>query len=124
MALSRIYRAMDYPVTVVVARGGQPRLPGCRAGDGYRHGRPGAADAQHLYCGLYAGENDEDALQQALESELPGISFVPAGRSHQRRLPVLRQQGLTFEQPAGENPAGLDINAKLPEEDTISILLK
>ena len=123
MALSRIGRAMDYPVTVVARGVDNHAFP-----DAERVMDTGTVDPALLTPNTFIvvctqGENDEDALQQALESELPYVSFVASRAKANAVFRVLRQRGLTFEQlKRVKTPAGLDINAKLPEEVAISIL--
>ena len=123
MALSRIGRAIDYPVTVVAKGADNHAFP-----DAERVMDTGTVDPALLNPNTFIvvctqGENDEDALQQALESELPYVSFVASRAKANAVFRVLRQRGLTFEQlKRVKTPAGLDINAKLPEEVAISIL--
>ena len=69
------------------------------------------------------GENDEDALEAALNSNAPYISFVASRKKANAIFKTLRSRGITFDQLKKiKTPAGLDINAKLPEEVAISIL--
>ena len=123
MALSRIARAMDYPVTVVARGADNHAFP-----DAEKVMDSGTADPALLKPNTFIvvctqGENDEDALQQALESGLPYVSFVASRAKANAVFGVLRQRGLTFDQlKRVKTPAGLDINAKLPEEVAISIL--
>lgn len=123
MALSRLGKAMDYPVTVVARGADKAAFP-----DAGQVADTATVDPAWLSPGTFIvvctqGENDEDALQQALESGLPYVSFVASRNKANAVFQVLRQRGLTFGQlKRVKTPAGLDINAKLPEEVAISIL--
>ncbi|MBC6492327.1 XdhC family protein [Flavihumibacter stibioxidans] len=69
------------------------------------------------------GEEDEAAMEQALGKEHAYIGFVASQKKGQSMLEYLRSSGLNEERIAAiKTPAGLDINAKTPEEVAISIL--
>jgi len=122
MALSRLGKAMDYPVIVAakevdqIGFGAVDRI--------YEDG----LNKEEIGCNTCIvvctqGENDEDALEQALKSDAPYISFVASMRKANAIFRTLRQRGITFDQLKRiKTPAGLNINAKLPEEVAISIL--
>ncbi|MCB0578806.1 MAG: XdhC family protein [Phaeodactylibacter sp.] len=123
MALARIGRAMDYPVTVVARGVDKHAFPDAERVDDTAAVDPAVLTPNTFIVVCTQGENDEDALQQALESELPYVSFVASRAKANAVFRVLRQRGLTFDQlKRVKTPAGLDINAKLPEEVAISIL--
>ncbi len=123
MALSRIGRAMDYPVTVAARGVGQHAFPDAAQVLDTSTVDPALLTPNTFIVVCTQGENDEGALQQALESEAPYVSFVASRAKANAVFRVLRQRGLTFEQlKRVKTPAGLDINAKLPEEVAISIL--
>lgn len=123
MALSRLGKAMDYSVTVVARGVDKAAFP-----DAEQVVDTATIDPAWLSPNTYIvvctqGENDEDALQQALGSGLPYVSFVASRTKANAVFQALRQRGLTFGQlKRVKTPAGLDINAKLPEEVAVSIL--
>lgn len=122
MALSRISKAMDYTVNVFASGADAVAFP----------------DADHIFdsklkndfinpstCIVVCtqGENDEDALEQALKSGVGYVSFISSRRKANAVFANLRARGLTMDQlKRVKTPAGLDINAKLSEEVAISIL--
>ena len=122
MALSRISKAMDYTVNVFAPGADAIAFP----------------DADHLFeSGLdqnyvnpntcivvcTQGENDEDALEQALASGVSYVSFIASRRKANAVFANLRERGIEMDQLKRiKTPAGLDINAKLAEEVAISIL--
>ena len=122
MALSRIGKAMDYSVTVL-AREADPNafvdantLTDEPLTEKFIH-----ANTCIVVC--TQGENDEDALEQALHSGVPYVSFVASRRKANAVFNNLRQRGISFDQLKRiKTPAGLDIGAKLPEEVAISII--
>jgi xanthine dehydrogenase accessory factor len=69
------------------------------------------------------GENDSQALLQAVHSGGDYISFVSSYRKANSIYNELKKLGVTVEELKRiKTPAGLNINAKLPEEVAISIL--
>ena len=69
------------------------------------------------------GENDDRALKQAIESGAKYVSFVSSLRKANSIYNSLKKQGVPVSDLARvKTPAGLNINAKLPEEVAISIL--
>lgn len=69
------------------------------------------------------GENDSHALFQAIRSGSGYVSFVSSYRKANSIYNELKKQGVTVEELKRiKTPAGLNINAKLPEEVAISIL--
>ena len=69
------------------------------------------------------GEGDDMALKQAIESEAVYVSFVSSLRKANSVYNSLKKQGISVSDLAQvKTPAGLNINAKLPEEVAISIL--
>jgi len=69
------------------------------------------------------GENDSQALLQAVRSCSVYISFVSSLRKANAIYNELKKQGVSIEELKRiKTPAGLNINAKLPEEVAISIL--
>ena len=122
MALAKLGKAMDYPVTIAAKAidktgfGEVDRIieKGLKKGD---------VSANTCIVVCTQGENDEDALEQALKSDASYVAFVASLRKANAIFHTLRQRKITFEQlKKVKTPAGLNINAKLPEEVAISIL--
>ena len=122
MALSRIAKAMDYTVTVLAKGADSNGFPDADIV------LEQALDEKMIHPNTCIavctqGENDEDALEQAIKSGVPYISFVASHRKANAIFHNLRQRGITFDELKKiKTPAGLDIKAKLPEEVAISIL--
>jgi xanthine dehydrogenase accessory factor len=126
-ALARLGKAMGYAVTLVdpSAEGAAPdgadrihadaRAPELRAL---------ASASEHLFAVVATmGESDEDAVASALALE-PAYLAVVASR---KRFALVRETLLGRGLPAAaldriQNPAGLDIGARLPEEVALSIM--
>jgi xanthine dehydrogenase accessory factor len=69
------------------------------------------------------GEGDDIALKNAIESGASYVSFVSSMRKANSIYNSLKKQGIKVEELMRvKTPAGLNINAKLPEEVAISIL--
>ena len=123
MALSRLGKAMDYTVTVVSKAADAEMFPDASAIVSQTEIPDGAVYPNTCIVVCTQGENDEDALEQAVRSEAPYIAFVASRRKANGIFHTLRQRGLDFDQlKRVKTPAGLDINAKLPEEVAVSIL--
>jgi len=68
------------------------------------------------------GEQDEEALQQALQKKPAYIGFVASRKKRASVFNYLEQSGFDAGTiNAIQSPAGIDINAKKPEEVAISI---
>ena len=69
------------------------------------------------------GEGDEEALEQAVLTGVPYVSFVASRRKSEKVLQVLTDRGIATELLSRvKAPAGLDIRALGPEEIAVSIL--
>ena len=69
------------------------------------------------------GEQDELALEQALQKPAAYIGFVSSRKKKEKVIAYLVQAGLDKKKlDAIHSPAGIDINAKTPEQVAISIL--
>lgn len=69
------------------------------------------------------GEQDEDAIEQALQKNCTYIGFVASRKKKAGVFENLQQQGVDKKKlDTIKSPAGLDITAKRPEEVAISIL--
>jgi xanthine dehydrogenase accessory factor len=71
------------------------------------------------------GEQDEEALEQALKTNASYVTFVASRTKAAKVLESLRRRGIPAEQVARvKAPAGLSIRATSPEEIAVSILAK
>ncbi|MEZ4954151.1 MAG: XdhC/CoxI family protein [Saprospiraceae bacterium] len=119
MALNKIGKAMDYKVSVISKGADKIIFPGADLIE------EGDLKAEHILpntCIVVCtqGENDELALEQAVKSGVPYVSFVSSRRKANAIFRILKQRGVSFEDLKKiKTPAGLDINAKLPEEVAI-----
>ncbi|MEM8909108.1 MAG: XdhC family protein [Bacteroidota bacterium] len=122
MALSRLAKAMDYPIQVFASGVDPVAFPD--ADQVVETGlKPNFVQANTCIVVCTQGENDEQALKQALESGAEYVSFVASRRKANAVYNVIRRQGVSMDQLKRiKSPAGLDINAKLPEEVAVSIL--
>ncbi|MBZ5524999.1 MAG: XdhC family protein [Acidobacteriia bacterium] len=69
------------------------------------------------------GEDDEEALEQALASNAAYVAFVASKVKAQKVMEFLRAKGVAAERLRQvKAPAGLDIHAASPEEIAVSIL--
>ena len=69
------------------------------------------------------GEQDEEALEQALQKNCAYIGFVASRKKKAGVFENLQQQGIDKKKlDTIKSPAGIDITAKRPEEVAISIL--
>lgn len=69
------------------------------------------------------GEEDEKALEQALQQSCAYIGFIASKKKKTSVFEFLEQQGIDKKKlEAVKSPAGININAKKPEEVAISIL--
>jgi xanthine dehydrogenase accessory factor len=122
MALHRLAKAMDYTVTIATKGADQVHFP--QADRILETPYPeNSAGPNTCVVVCTQGEDDEGHLQQALKSGAEYVAFVASRRKANAVYQTLRSFGLTFEDlKKVKTPAGLDINAKLPEEVAISIL--
>ncbi|MEO1260868.1 MAG: XdhC family protein [Bacteroidota bacterium] len=122
MALHKIGKAMEYKVSIVSKGADKIIFPEADLID------EGDLKTEHILpntCIVVCtqGENDELALEQAVKSSVPYVAFVSSRKKANAIFRILKNRGVTFEELKKiKTPAGLDINAKLPEEVAISIL--
>lgn len=122
MALSRIAKAMDYEVSVVARETDQVAFPGV---DEIKEKDADFALVQpNSYIVVCTqGDRDEEALEYALKSKVEYVAFIASRKKANAIFHNLRKMGLSFDDLKRiKTPAGMDINAKLPEEVAISIL--
>ena len=69
------------------------------------------------------GEEDEKAMESALQTQVPYVAFVSSRRKANGIFNYLKQAGIPMERlQQVKTPAGLDIKAKTHEEVAVSIL--
>lgn len=122
MSLCRIAKAMEYPVHVFAKGAENTAFP--EADQIWETElKPDFIRANTCIAICTQGENDEAALIQALNSGAEYISLVASRRKANAVFNAVRKKGCTIDQiKKVKTPAGLDINAKLPEEVAISII--
>nr|MBX2816042.1 XdhC family protein [Saprospiraceae bacterium] len=123
LAVTKLAMAMDYQTSVVVTSPDKSEYPEdadlIALDDFSVEEMP--ASAYVIVC--TQGENDETALARALHGKSAYISFVASKRKATSLFAELRKSGYAADHLRRiKTPAGLDINAKLPEEVAISIL--
>ncbi len=123
LALAKLSLAMDYMVTAVHPEASSELYGDLQALNLVTHFDPDSITHNSYIVVCTQGYGDEVALEQAIKTENPYIAFVASRRKANAIYATLRERGITFEQlKKVKTPAGLDINAKLPEEVAISIL--
>jgi xanthine dehydrogenase accessory factor len=123
MALAKLGKATGYEVTVLakgLEKEGFPTADKLIEDDRLE---PSVITPNTYIVVCTQGENDALALGQAVKSGADYVSFVSSYRKASAIYSELRKQGITFDQLEKiKTPAGLKINAKLPEEVAVSIL--
>lgn len=122
MALNKIANAMDYSVTVASQGADNVMFPGVdQIVDGDLTTELVLPDTCIVVC--TQGDNDAFALKQAISSNASYVAFVASRKKGQAVFHELRTDGVSFDRLKEiKSPAGIDINAKLPDEVAISIL--
>ena len=120
MALNKLASAMQYSVTAVARDADEHIFPGADVLTAIEDADIGVSDYV-VVC--TQGEADELALQRAAESEAEYVAFVASRKKAHAVFQYLREQNVTTDRLRQiKTPAGLDINAKTPEEVAVSIL--
>ncbi len=123
MALARLAKATGYRVTAVAEGADKEAYPTADVVvDGQKFDRnlvmPGTFT---VVC--TQGENDAEGLKQAIRSGSEYVAFVSSMRKANSIYRELMEQGVSMEElQKVKTPAGININAKLPDEVAISIL--
>jgi xanthine dehydrogenase accessory factor len=123
MALCRLSKAMGYTTTLVadgVDKEAYPEADHFVTLDAFDSGR--IAENSCIVVSTQ-GDGDETALLKSLQSSAGYIAFVASRIKANALFRQLKESGISFEDLKRiKTPAGLDINAKLPQEVAISIL--
>jgi len=123
MALSKLSKVTGYQVTVLSKGVEKDAFPTADKliDDDQLEGSLVSPTTYVVVC--TQGENDAEALLQAVQSGATYISFVSSYRKANSIYNDLKKKGITVEVLKKiKTPAGIDIHAKLPEEVAISIL--
>lgn len=109
--LMKLSQAVDFTVTCVSAEPSSGQLP------------PLPVTPRTFVVVVSHGAFDEEALQQALQSEAGYVSLVASRTRTAAVLDALRARGVSAERLLRlKAPAGLDIGAVTPDEIAVSIL--
>jgi xanthine dehydrogenase accessory factor len=120
MALNRLALAMQYDVTAISRNSDQHIFPEADVHESYEDDLIVKGDYV-VVC--TQGENDENALLQAAHSGAEYLAFVASRKKANAVFQYLRESGVSMDRLREiRTPAGLDINAKTPEEVAVSIL--
>lgn len=121
-ALCRLAKAMDYSVTVSCKGADRIHFPEADVVQEIPLDANSASpNAYVVVC--TQGEDDEGHLLQALNCGANYLAFVASRRKANAIFQTLRTFDVSFDELKRiKTPAGLDINAKLPEEVAVSIL--
>lgn len=123
MALARLANAISYQITVVNDQPDPIEYPAGLELIDYPSFSPKEVTENSYLVVCTQGQADERALEVALSTNCQYISFVSSRRKAAALFGDLRKAGYALEELKRiKTPAGLDLNAKLPEEVAISIL--
>lgn len=122
-ALARLSKVLNYTVSVAATEAGRDAFPD--AG----HIQPNLdlqqikLTAQTCIVVSTQGEYDEEALEQALQTNAAYVAFVASKTKSQKVFEFLRERGVKADRlKSVRAPAGLNIGAGTPEEIAVSIL--
>jgi xanthine dehydrogenase accessory factor len=122
-ALIKIAKAADYRVTVVAEDATKEIFPEADVIQTHFDLTKTTFNASTFLVVATQGDNDEKALAAALSVKCRYVSFITSRKKKDSIYSNLKLQGITDAQlKTLHSPAGLDINAKTPEEVAISIL--
>ncbi len=122
--LARLARTIGYNVSVVAYEAMEEQFADARLVATKDYALESiATSSQTLIVVSTQGEDDEDALEQALKVDSLYVAFVASKTKADKVFDYLKARGIP---PAKINrvkaPAGLDIHARSPEEIAVSIL--
>jgi len=122
-ALARLGKAMNFKVAAMAADAGISTFPSVDELHAKIDLRPLKITNHTFLVIATQGEQDEEALTAALQTDLPYIAFVASRKKRTAVLNYLKNKGIDEGSLKKiKSPAGLDIGAKLPEEVAVSIL--
>lgn len=122
-ALARLSKVLNYTVSVAATEAGRDAFPDAD------HIQPNLdlqqikLTAQTCIVVSTQGEYDEEALEQALQTNAAYVAFVASKTKSQKVFEFLRERGVKADRlKSVRAPAGLNIGAGTPEEIAVSIL--
>lgn len=122
--LARLGSTIGYAVSVVSSESSKEGIAGAEniVADDFK--LPGGKiNAQTFVVVSTQGEGDEEALEQAINSEAVYVAFVASKTKSGKVLEFLKSRGVSAEKISRvKAPAGLDLGATSPEEIAVSIL--
>ncbi len=123
MALANISKTMNYQVSCIGHSLDKTIYPTADVLIESKEYTPESLQENSYIVVCTQGEGDAEALHQALQSSCEYLAFVASRKKANAIFKELRGRGITFDQlKTIKTPAGIDINAKLPEEVAVSIL--
>jgi xanthine dehydrogenase accessory factor len=122
--LSRLGSTVGYGVSIVTDESPKDSIDGVENVVAEDFKLPGGKiNAQTFVVVSTQGEGDEEALEQAVNSEALYVAFVASKTKATKVLEFLKTRGLSDEKISRVRaPAGLNIGATSPEEIAVSIL--
>lgn len=123
MALSKLALAMNYTVSCVGDHSDKTIFEGVEHFINNTEYEKSNSENNSYAVVCTQGEGDAEALYSAIQSQPTYLSFVASRKKANAIFREVREKGITFDQIKEiKTPAGLDIQAKLPEEVAVSIL--
>jgi len=123
MALSKIAKAMDYQVDVVMNEPDEHIFPSADSIRALSDIKAQSLSQQSYVVVCTQGERDLESLHVAIQANTRYLAFVSSMRRAKNIFSDLGDHGVTLDQLSKiKIPAGLNIKAKTPEEVAISIL--
>ncbi|RMH75411.1 MAG: YHS domain-containing protein [Calditrichaeota bacterium] len=122
-ALAQLGKTLHYQVTVMAPGAVAEDFPGADAVWEDISPDPLRVTPHTFAVVATQGDHDEEALEMALKLDLPYLGFVASRKKAERVFQYLNDQGISGDRLQQiRAPAGLDIQAHLPEEIAVSIL--
>ena len=123
VALARLGKAVDYSVSVVAPGADRERFPDLDLLQTDMDLTPLRITPQTFVVVSTQGEEDEEALEKALQTTATYVAFVASKVKAGKILAYLKDRGVSAARLGQVRaPAGLDIQAGSPEEIAVSIL--
>jgi len=123
MALAKMAHAMDYQVSAINSNPDKTLFPTANHLIDLKDFKEKEVKENAYPVVCTQGDGDAEALHKALQIGSPYLSFVASRKKANAIFRELKNKGIDFDQLKKiKTPAGLDINAKTPEEVAISIL--
>jgi xanthine dehydrogenase accessory factor len=121
-ALCEIGHAAGFGISIVSDLADDDMFPQAEAVTALKDFKTGRAEHSYVVV-CTQGDHDAESLSAALNTQPKYISFVASRRKANSILMGLKREGVPHEQLVKiKTPAGLDIQAKTPQEVAISIL--